>query len=333
MSATTSYLSPASPQSAERLLNFIAYPGGDFSLSPVRRKLVPDDSAAVGCSLGLSNPTNSRIPLDLPQPLPKKPSLPRGSHGLTSFGRKMVRSAGAFIEQKYSKNRCSFVTLTLPYTDQVYLDFFAVNAGRIMNRVMEAISRELSRDGLPSWWLWVAEFQTRGALHYHLLFPGRNEYQTWALTPSQIDEIWYRTLENHGLPAVSTRSACQIVQVKKSVVAYLCKYMTKGGQNFQDYQNSLSCGDSVSDSLPEPAFPSSWWGCSGSLRKIIKKNIIRIIGVTQQFFTWSGALETLRSLSGTVYATIREHENRAVGLYGRVKVCALSDLVHSYLSI
>lgn len=205
----------------------------------------------------------------------KKSNRPRrnGLKGITSYGRRMVRSSVAWFFQKYSRYPLSMVTMTMPSLtgelQQVYCEKFAL----IAKRIMEAIRRQLRRAGLPGDYVWVAEiqpdrFKKTGAvaLHIHALFLGRQDKNhPWAISKTWLAKAWGRILANHLGEEVNTGSATRIeVPKTDNLQGEMSKYMSKGDDILPEVDEA-----GKSDFLPR-----QWWGISADLNALIKSETV-----------------------------------------------------------
>lgn len=113
----------------------------------------------------------------------------------------------------YRPDRAYFVTLT----------YVGVNdwSPEHLTRATDAFRRHCKRHGVPARYLWVAELQRRGAVHYHLVawLPAGVRMPKWDqshIAPSgrTVQAFW-----SHGMTNTQ--------KVKSSAVAYLMKYVSK----------------------------------------------------------------------------------------------------------
>lgn len=274
--------------------------GGDFSIyTPRHPRRRPQESSNGGASnMGLSSVANSR----------NAPRREQGSLGLTKLGGKVIRSACAFQEERYRRGTMSLVTLTIPSDKPDDIALCGLMWSELMHRFIEELRRELTRKGLPAEVIYVNELQKRGALHAHLTFKGRHDYEGWALTPGKIDSLWKIALGKIGLKVDSVASACKVERVKKSLVGYLSKYMSKGNKALAVFKEA---GLDV-------VIPPSWWGCTRTLRKEVDRRRTRLTGITTSAFTWDRALAAVSEVQGIIFAGLHTtDEGFLTGLYGR----------------
>lgn len=208
-------------------------------------------------ALGLSLAPNSERP-------------PRyGLNGLPAKGRKQVWRALALLEEM--RPLLSFWTISLP-TESLSALCRAGTLPAFQDRVRQELSRLLRRAGLPDLVVGVAELQPkrsraegRPCPHWHIVFQGRRTRGSgWALSREQLDGVIAAALASAGVHASDLRSAGNVQQVKRSVRAYLSKYMTKG---------SGDCARWVGSSH-ENLIPHQWWFWTRRLRAWVLEHVL-----------------------------------------------------------
>jgi hypothetical protein len=168
----------------------------------------------------------------------------------------------------------------------------------------------------------VAEFQKRGALHWHLAFQGRRRGETWALIIRKVESLWKNSLEKIGVYPTSMAAACNMQRVKKTLAGYLSKYLSKGDKALATIENEEEA----------PPKPASWWGCTKTLRERVQKARIRVVGIASPEFTWEQGLTTLRQVRGVLWADIiRLQDGFIAALCGRSKPPELKRAMYQYL--
>lgn len=183
----------------------------------------------------------------------------------TKFSRKaktsLYRAGGALEHSDLGADKTAFFTGTLPGSSDVAVRGLASWSGYISNRITQWF-----RNHDIAYWGYAWEFQKRGALHIHAFASSENIQ----LLDRMIDEFrpfWISILRD-----VTDKSGVNLFQkkdgsewdsfkdmltfrsrgewVRKSVCAYLCKYISKGS----------------SDDLPVEYYPARWWGMSSQLK-------------------------------------------------------------------
>lgn len=227
------------------------YPNGDFSL-------------------GLSTCVIShKLPESLTQPLAQQRRR-KCQRGMTGAEKRLLRSALYLIEKTAPKNQMSFLTLTLPSLSEVELVEISNSWAEVVRRFVQELKRLLQRHGLPETVAGCTEIQEkrwkkRGevAPHVHLIFKGRLSQESWAIQPKKIKQIWQRILSDMLGRKVNCDYATRIEQVQKSPVAYMSKYMSKGGKVLKEIT------DKYGDILP-----TSWLVATKNLRIAVHEEMI-----------------------------------------------------------
>jgi len=221
------------------------FPDGYFSVTrlfPRRPKPAKRDDEKDSI-LGLSEESKS------------KNAVRRGSRGLTSHGKRLLRSAASVMELELGKYVLGFWTATLPYVQQSELELVALRSSRIIHLLTAKLRYHQEKHGLSGLFCGCWELQSRGALHLHMCLhtkKGRWD-KGYLITSELLDALWRESVETvcPELPPVSWVASCEISPVRKSVGAYMAKYISKGSDL-----------DLPSDS----PHPSSWYLCSEKLR-------------------------------------------------------------------
>lgn len=188
----------------------------------------------------------------------------RRPESLSRYGKNTVREAGAMIEMLHGRD-VAFVTLTLPGSTAEAIKAAADRSGALRNGFLQRVRHVLNvRD-----YIWVWEYQHRGALHAHIAIAcGRGEPYQQLKANSQ--RWWRQLVEHHSdesgvdlfgkaeggtwrgvehLPRVECK------RVKKSIARYMAKYLSKGPG-----------GGDGSERHP----PARWWSVSDSLMEKLK---------------------------------------------------------------
>lgn len=217
-------------------------------------------------ALGLSLAPNSKRP-------------PRyGLRGLPAPGRRQVWRALALLED--DRRLLSFWTVSLPtgaLIDLARLDAWAL----FQDRVRKELARLLQRKGLRPRLVGVVELQPRRSHatgmpcpHLHVVFQGRKSpSHQWALSRADLDGVILAALASAGVRAPAdcderewVRAAGNVQQVKKSVRAYLSKYMTKGSGDTARWVGTKA----------ETLLPRQWWFWSRPLREFVLAHVFPI---------------------------------------------------------
>lgn len=213
-------------------------------------------------------------------PLPKHHKREvRGQRGISSHGKRLLRNSCYRLEKENSKDLLTFATFTIPDVSTEESLFLAENWGEIMRVFVQKLTRTLKSEGLPGEIIGAVEIQEQRtfrdnvmALHIHLVFVGRKKGDTWAISPSEYNELWKSVLSRYLFEDAASYnwSAVHNVQrVKKSVEMYLGKYVTKGVKSVQ----------AVADKFGENCLPRHWYTCSNSLRKRVMDKKVNVSGI------------------------------------------------------
>ena len=197
----------------------------------------------------------------------------RGTKGLTSDGRKMVRNAVWRVQRLKGRKCLSFVTLTIPRVSFEEGWYVSTNWSEIVRIFYQKLGRRLESMGAPKLWASVTEMQPERsareghpALHLHFVIVGRlSRYSDWLFSPSDLRELWRSVLEPY-IPGERDWSRCENVQqVRKDASAYMSKYLSKGVEG----------GLGIRSDETGWSLPTAWYNIPLKLRQWIRENIRR----------------------------------------------------------
>ena len=194
-----------------------------------------------------------------------------GLNGLPAAGRKQVWRALALLEEM--RPLLSFWTISLP-SESLNALAQGDNLPVFQDRLRKELSRLLRASGLPDLVVGVAELQPkrsraegRPCPHWHIVFQGRkNRGSGWVLHQEQLDAVIAAALATAGVRGPDLRSAGNVQQVRRSVRAYLSKYMTKG---------SGDCAAWIG-TKHERLIPHQWWFWTRRLRAWVLEHVLPI---------------------------------------------------------
>lgn len=222
--------------------------------------LAVDPPVVEDVRLDLTIPANSHKVLDRPSKYGKK--------GITSYGRKMVKSAATLI-QKMPNKRITFCTITMPPLGHDLRRELALAWPEFLRQLIQWLSRQLKSAGLPALVCSVTEIQPKrlkalneGYLHLHLVWP--NHYAksgNWAVCVGRLKTWCSEFLQSRGLWEVESWVNVDTQEVEKTAAGYLSKYMSKGSEEIEKFAED--CG--------WDAVPGQWWNLSKPARDIVKK--------------------------------------------------------------
>ena len=192
-----------------------------------------------------------------------------GLKGMTSNARRKVRSSAFLLQERYGKERLSFVTMTVPPLHDVQLEL------RLASRWHDAVRYLLRRlksllrlRGLPPYIVGVSEIQTsryarlgQFPLHIHLVVVGRKRKRgPWGIHYSEFRKAWADILEGIVGTPIETRYLENVKEVTKDAGTYLGKYMSKS-QN--EVEKVIADGN-------EWMLPKQWWFSSQEMKRMLK---------------------------------------------------------------
>lgn len=245
-----------------------------------------------------------------------------GSRGITSYGKKMVRSGAKILQEEWGLKCTGFGTLTLPSFSSEESQIIATSWGQLVKRFFEEFKRQQCRHGGDERYVCVTEVQeARWAesgelgLHVHFIYQARKVPRgtNWLISANWCRQTWRRILANRlgYVCADIPQPRCELKLVRRDAAGYLGKYMSKGGKILER----------IKEAMPTLALPSQWWGCDASTRRDIKGRIVRLDSVCAGAF-WSRAVQLplLPQIYFTrsVEITSDTFGIRRVGLVGRV---------------
>jgi hypothetical protein len=239
----------------------------------------------------------------------------RGLKGITAHGRQRVRDGASVIEKEYGKGNLVFLTCTLP---PECVNLSPDQWSKIIDLFKRKILYRLGQEGIDLKIIGVTEVQEkrleeRGeiALHLHWVFPGRKKDGVWVFKPCQLTDMWKKCVEgvliDRNLENVKWNAAINVQRVKKTVVAYLGKYLSKGAKVLGKIQEM-----GLSDLIPK-----AWYICTQQLHESIEKATRYVTGAEAEklweFFEKYG--EHLFSFQRFVKIDLPDGSKRTVGWY------------------
>lgn len=157
-------------------------------------------------------------------------SVRRGK--ITSFSRRSYKRLRHFLRNADIKWQ-AFLTLTYPNN-------YPTEPKSIKSH-LNAFLQYLRRKNLK--YLWILEYQQRGAPHYHILLSQR-------LDKNELSERWYHIVGSGDIRHMRAGTQIKAINNPKQVYAYVSDYMKK----------------SVQKTLPsDHTYSGRWWGVSRGL--------------------------------------------------------------------
>lgn len=248
---------------------------------------------------------------------------------LTTYGARMVRSSCWLMEKRLGREDCLLWTLTVPPLSHPARVALARNWGLLVNRLVQKLTRCLMRAKRPPAVIGVTEIQTarleryqEGYLHLHLVAPAHsNNGGRFAVDCDDLRSWWKSALERFSGQESIPTPRVQGEVVRKSVEAYMGKYLSKGS------------GDSLEgfvEDLGEDSLPGQWWFCSSLMRRKVKAELksgraagMLLDAVVQQAFK-DGDLSIFEFIRHIDVVT--ESGQFTAGWYGRLRADIAADL-------
>ena len=203
-----------------------------------------------------------------------------GSHGITRFGRRVVKNGAILLERKYGIRRLGFVTCTIPAFDSATIKVVARNWGEITRRFFQKVKRHQEKMGQPLEIICCTEIQEKRyrkfgdiAPHLHFIYvcKQRAHEKKFNIVASLLRRYWQESMSQviqkvqGGLDRQVSFSASVNAQViNKSASSYLGKYMSKGGAILAE----------LKEKGLEEYFPSQWWTASSLMKKMFKESVV-----------------------------------------------------------
>lgn len=216
---------------------------------------------------GGPRPEGPEAPEALGSSMARNSHRPRrhGGKGLTSPGRHCVSSALVLLEAM--RALLSFWTVTLPTAALLQInerDCWPRFVDRLGQRLRRVLLKRLGVDLCVG----VVELQPKRTKregmpcpHLHFVFQGRrHRLGAWAVSKNELDGIIQGALADVGIHISDLSAAGNVQQVKRSVRAYLSKYMTKGSSDAEVWMGGLYQG----------LIPRQWWLWSQECRELVE---------------------------------------------------------------
>jgi hypothetical protein len=223
--------------------------------------------------------------VDLEAPLfirsPKSSQAKRGSygsHGITGFGRRVVKNACILLEQKYGRERLGFVTCTLPSLPEEIHREINRHWGEITRRFYQKLKRKAESRNREFIYVGVTEIQEKRfekhgipCPHLHFVYLCRDSprgeyllktYDYWFAWNHTIYQVLKLHAPHFSLAGKLATGSCHGKYVQKSAAGYLGKYISKG--------------TSVLEAMREAGwleFPKQWWSACMRCKKMFKDSI------------------------------------------------------------
>lgn len=214
--------------------------------------------------LGSSHVANSGMPTQ------QAPRARRGTRGITSHGRKMIRCGAQYLQDRYGIKNLSFLTCTLP--ESALAVCTPETWARVLDSFLQSLRYRLEKAGLSTELVGCTEvqgsrlLQSSGVppLHLHLVYQGRQTGKSWAHRPAFYQGLWARACLSVWACSREFQSSCRVESLRSSAVSYLGKYLSKGGE--------------VLNLCKPELLPSSWYTISTKLKAFVKSASFKVSG-------------------------------------------------------
>ena len=205
-------------------------------------------------------------------------SKPTYSHKVTDHVQKRIRRAIDVMLQtsptkkifnpvidKFVKHKLSFITLTISANEK------HIDSATGYKLLLKPFLQKMVRKHNLKTYIWKAEYQKNGQLHYHLLTPSWIHYEN-------IRNDWNNTLEQHGFLSswrknygnrTPNSTDIHAIYKIKNIAAYLEKYLSKKEKDVKSSstQSEFYIDENGSFQAPEPDRKGKVWDCSMNLKK------------------------------------------------------------------
>lgn len=195
-----------------------------------------------------------------------------GLRGLTGAGRRQIWRSLALLEER--RQTLVFWTVTLP--EEALQQLAAADTlAAFQDRLRRELVRQLEAAGAPALVIGVAELQpartmreNRPAPHWHVVFPNRRSSRPgdYWLSLATLDRIIESAAWTAGIRGANLSHAGRTEPIRRSVRAYMAKYMSKGSQDCRRWVGSSH----------ETLLPRQWWFWSRPLRAWVLEHVLPI---------------------------------------------------------
>lgn len=258
-----------------------------------------------------------------------------GSKGITRFGKKCTSCFGAILSDKYRNEHLGFGTATVPRYSDCVLRAIGQQWGEITRRFFQKLKRSCAKKGRAFIYYGVTEIQEKRykssgipVPHLHWGYVCRdNRRSEFYFTANDVRRFWRESitesLSRVGVTPVGKyinyRASIDIQIVKKSIGAYMSKYLSKG----------VKCVQKMIDEGFESMLPKQWWFACMQMKKALKHSTVRM--TQKECSSYFHGLEELLhackvSWCNFVDVEVSPGEYRIFGVVGRLS----SEWYHEY---
>jgi hypothetical protein len=226
--------------------------------------------------------------------------LPRKT-SFTRHARRKLKALVGAVHQEYQK-RVLFGTLTLPGRSPASQEAIA----RFSAKLIESLMKWVCRIAPGTLWAYVWERHQSGTLHLHLVLANRNHLALRNLEKGYkqyVYELYMRLSRSTGIDWFGREDGGtwkdspeylrnHLVPVRKSVVRYLAKYVSKGHQEDGIY------------------YPASWSGACQDLRRLAATLTRSAVMLSTNGAYVLRAFSTIRALASASESRLYEYAVR-----------------------
>ena len=204
-----------------------------------------------------------------------------GSKGITRYGKKSISCFGAILSEKYRNECLGFGTATVPRYSDCVLRAIGQQWSEITRRFFQKLRRCCEKKNRSFVYYGVTEIQEKRYKSYGIPVPHLhwgyvcrdNRRSEFFFTPCQVRRFWKESitesLSRVGVTPigkyVNYRASVDIQVVKKSIGAYMSKYLSKG----------VKCCEKMIEEGFESLMPKQWWFASMQMKDALKKSTVR----------------------------------------------------------
>lgn len=277
-----------------------SYPSGKISATTIRRNYqIPRTNAFKLWNIQepqLNDGDRARVPaiaedfsklrtIDEPREEDSVHRRARGVDGITSAGGQTVKDAVFLLEKDYGRDKLTFFTGTLPPGCCLLVRWSRDRWAHFWELFRKRISYSLAKRGLPSHIVGVTEMQEKRnsrtgelAYHAHCVWVGRLEGMTWAMLPTEYQQHWNECIkeccdDDYDESDVDWNATCNVQRVKKTVVGYLGKYLSKGRAAVRR----------LGSDFDSSKLPASWYICTRKLLHSVRSHTKHFYGEAASF--------------------------------------------------
>lgn len=272
------------------LMGSKSYPDGSVSFTPIRPKPAKRETSKTG------------------------KRAKRGSKGITTHARRQVRGGAGILERRHGKRLLSFLTFTVPSLPREVMIRVCSLWSEIVRQLRQNLFRLLKAKGLDPDVVGSIEIQEdryrkygEPVPHIHLVVHGRKSvWRHWACSHREFEDCYRRAFEAVAGVELDMRASCRTEQVRKSVVHYLGKYMSKGDKLLKEVRENC-------EGFP---LPTAWHTISEKLRQAVEDETQTAV-FKASLSDISGWLKAYKG--GIWYKEFRIEEDGAIlSIYGMV---------------